>query len=241
MPGTSKARKARQENARKATESRKSRVEEVPDEGDAVPQAAPTATQTHTNHSADHLHNHDHADPEDSWDFDLGNELPDIECDGGSAEDDSDLDEEIISAPEISNESELENGPESTLKCTQNEKTACSAGKRPPKEGMKVKKAGAEVQKNQTEADPEAISISDNSASEQSGADSDSDSDSEQIPSNLDPFTEPELDCRDELHLQAVAKKDGHFTAQSLVDIVASQEIQEKLDEAGLTKRSISI
>ncbi|KAJ7610688.1 hypothetical protein B0H17DRAFT_1153599 [Mycena rosella] len=233
MPGTSKARKARQENARKATESRKSRVEEVPDEGDAVPQAAPTATQTHTNHSADHLHNHDHADPDDSWDFDLGNELPDIECDGGSAEDDSDLDEEIISAPEISDESELdafssflhdaqcaaqrvEREHEGTRKrprtyfknAPRTKRRHVQQGKDLQKKGylsvfdwmdqMKVKKAEAQVQKNQTEADPEAISISDNSASEQSGADSDSDSDSEQITSNLDPFTEPELDCRDE-------------------------------------------
>ncbi|KAJ7688302.1 hypothetical protein B0H17DRAFT_1135754 [Mycena rosella] len=45
----------------------------------------------------------DEADPSD-WDFDLGNELPDIDC-GDQC---PDLDEEIISAPEISNEGELD-------------------------------------------------------------------------------------------------------------------------------------
>ncbi|KAJ6615170.1 hypothetical protein B0H10DRAFT_1801954 [Mycena sp. CBHHK59/15] len=43
------------------------------------------------------------------------------------------------------------------------------------------------------------------------------------------------------LHLQFVAAKDGNFTALTLVDFVASPEIQEKLDEAGVTKHSISV
>ncbi|KAJ7159143.1 hypothetical protein C8R43DRAFT_859265, partial [Mycena crocata] len=43
------------------------------------------------------------------------------------------------------------------------------------------------------------------------------------------------------LHLQSVSEKDGHFTAQTLVDLVASPEIQEKISEAGVAKQSISI
>ncbi|KAJ7037079.1 hypothetical protein C8F04DRAFT_1180803 [Mycena alexandri] len=43
------------------------------------------------------------------------------------------------------------------------------------------------------------------------------------------------------LHLQSVTQKDGHFKAQDLVDFVASQEMQELLDEAGIHKRSISV
>ncbi|KAJ6599865.1 hypothetical protein DFH09DRAFT_1303227 [Mycena vulgaris] len=42
------------------------------------------------------------------------------------------------------------------------------------------------------------------------------------------------------LYLQSLSAKDGHFTAQNLVDYVASPEMQTKLDEAGLRKRSIT-
>ncbi|KAJ7165213.1 hypothetical protein C8R46DRAFT_836022, partial [Mycena filopes] len=43
------------------------------------------------------------------------------------------------------------------------------------------------------------------------------------------------------LHLQHLSAKDGHFTAQSLVDFVASPEIQQKLEDADIRKRSISV
>ncbi|KAJ7026020.1 hypothetical protein C8F04DRAFT_966959 [Mycena alexandri] len=43
------------------------------------------------------------------------------------------------------------------------------------------------------------------------------------------------------LHLQSVTQTDGHFKAQDLVDFVASQEMQELLDEAGIHKRPISV
>jgi len=43
------------------------------------------------------------------------------------------------------------------------------------------------------------------------------------------------------LHLQHLAAKDGHFTAQSLVDFVASPEIQKRLEEADVQKHSISV
>ncbi|KAK7060055.1 hypothetical protein R3P38DRAFT_2679776, partial [Favolaschia claudopus] len=43
------------------------------------------------------------------------------------------------------------------------------------------------------------------------------------------------------LHLQSLAKKDGHFTAQDLVDFVQTEEIQTMLEAADVQKRSISV
>ncbi|KAF8192784.1 hypothetical protein K438DRAFT_2017942 [Mycena galopus ATCC 62051] len=43
------------------------------------------------------------------------------------------------------------------------------------------------------------------------------------------------------LHLQSVSQKDGHFTAQTLVDFVATKEIQDMLEQADIQKRSISV
>ncbi|KAJ6465674.1 hypothetical protein DFH09DRAFT_957054 [Mycena vulgaris] len=43
------------------------------------------------------------------------------------------------------------------------------------------------------------------------------------------------------LHLRHVSEKDGHFTAQTLVDFVATNEIQQMLEQADIQKRSISI
>jgi hypothetical protein len=43
------------------------------------------------------------------------------------------------------------------------------------------------------------------------------------------------------LHLQSVSQKEGHFKAQDLVDFIASPEMQQRLDEAGIHKRSISV
>lgn len=103
MPGISKAKRARQQNGRKGGQSRKVSVEEVPDEGDPVPAPEPCSI-SHLSH--DH---HTHPDDDsDGWDFDLGNELPDIDCDELSPDHGPDLDEEIISAPEISDETELD-------------------------------------------------------------------------------------------------------------------------------------
>ncbi|KAJ7677313.1 hypothetical protein B0H17DRAFT_1139675 [Mycena rosella] len=109
MPRISNAKKTRQKNAKKATESCKVTIEEVPDEGDTTASrfsAAPPhdhANPIQTYHSHPSEPPDAEADPTD-WDFDLGNELPDIDC-GDQC---PDLDEEIISAPEISNEGELD-------------------------------------------------------------------------------------------------------------------------------------
>jgi hypothetical protein len=43
------------------------------------------------------------------------------------------------------------------------------------------------------------------------------------------------------LHLQSVSQKDGHFTAQTLVDFFATKEIQDMLEQADIQKRSISV
>ncbi|KAJ7908530.1 hypothetical protein B0H13DRAFT_1878564 [Mycena leptocephala] len=63
-------------------------MEEVPIEGDPVPAPQPPLisrilADDHTHHSHDHIHtDHTHPDRDDSesWDFDLGTELPDIDC-----------------------------------------------------------------------------------------------------------------------------------------------------------------
>jgi hypothetical protein len=83
-------------------------VEEVPDEGDSE-----HLTSDSDNNSLhdDYFHDHSHsaADNEDSWDLDLGNELPDMDCDDIlEAEQEPDLDEEIVVAPEITEEKELD-------------------------------------------------------------------------------------------------------------------------------------
>ncbi|KAJ6590451.1 hypothetical protein DFH09DRAFT_908654 [Mycena vulgaris] len=43
------------------------------------------------------------------------------------------------------------------------------------------------------------------------------------------------------LHLQFIVSKEVHFTAQHLVDFIATPEMQGKLDEAGIHKQSISV
>ncbi|KAJ7705851.1 hypothetical protein B0H14DRAFT_2647194 [Mycena olivaceomarginata] len=61
----------------------------------------------HSNYLHDHYHSA--ADNEDSWDLDIGNELPDMDCDDIlEAEQEPDLDKEIVVAPEITAEKELD-------------------------------------------------------------------------------------------------------------------------------------
>ncbi|KAJ6476600.1 hypothetical protein DFH09DRAFT_1108821 [Mycena vulgaris] len=67
-----------------------------------------TLAYDHTHHSHDHIHTHPDRDDSETWDFDLGNELPDSDCDGLLPDQGPDLDEEIILAPEISDEKELD-------------------------------------------------------------------------------------------------------------------------------------
>ncbi|KAJ7321280.1 hypothetical protein DFH08DRAFT_818648 [Mycena albidolilacea] len=73
MPKASKAHKARQNNLKKAC---KATVEEVPDEDDIR-----QTSENNTQHSDDlHDHFHSELDDDDNWDFNLGNELPDLDC-----------------------------------------------------------------------------------------------------------------------------------------------------------------
>ncbi|KAJ7937600.1 hypothetical protein B0H13DRAFT_1852572 [Mycena leptocephala] len=91
----SKANKARQNNLQKARNLLKVTVEEVPDEGDIVHQSSDS--------ESDSLHS------DNSWDLDLGNELPDVDCDDIPVGlPDPDLDQEIVVAPEITEEKELD-------------------------------------------------------------------------------------------------------------------------------------
>ncbi|KAJ7181971.1 hypothetical protein C8R46DRAFT_1210444 [Mycena filopes] len=46
--------------------------------------------------------------PEDTWDFDLGNELPDLDCEDSNEDREPELDDQVVEAPEISEESALQ-------------------------------------------------------------------------------------------------------------------------------------
>ncbi|KAF7330951.1 hypothetical protein MVEN_02435000 [Mycena venus] len=107
MARGTKALKARQKNLQKARNSQKATVEEVPDEGDSEHLTLDSENESlHGNHN-DHFHSA--ADNEDNWDLNLGNELPDVDCDDILEEDqEPDLDEEIVVAPEITEETELD-------------------------------------------------------------------------------------------------------------------------------------
>jgi hypothetical protein len=60
-----------------------------------------------------HCEHHHHPPPPDldtgeTWDFDLGNELPDLDCEESVLGDrEPELDDEVVEAPEICDESEL--------------------------------------------------------------------------------------------------------------------------------------
>ncbi|KAJ7498371.1 hypothetical protein B0H11DRAFT_2381653 [Mycena galericulata] len=57
----------------------------------------------------DHDHLHSATDNDDNWELNLGDELPDLDCDNISEElQETDLDEEIVLAPKITEESELD-------------------------------------------------------------------------------------------------------------------------------------
>ncbi|KAF8144988.1 hypothetical protein K438DRAFT_1872794 [Mycena galopus ATCC 62051] len=110
MPKMSKAQKARQNNLQKARDTHKATVEEVPDEGDIAQQTSDSEYDTlHTNHFNDPFYPESDSLNEDNWDLDLGNELPDIDCDNISdGPQELDLDEEIVVAPEITEETALD-------------------------------------------------------------------------------------------------------------------------------------
>ncbi|KAJ7869644.1 hypothetical protein B0H13DRAFT_2557516 [Mycena leptocephala] len=108
MPRGSKARKARQNNLLKARSSLKTTVEEVPDEGDIEHLSSDSDNNSlHSDHFNDHPHSTE--DSNESWDFNLGNELPDVDCDDIPEDSqEPDLDEEVVVAPEITEENELD-------------------------------------------------------------------------------------------------------------------------------------
>ncbi|KAJ7463071.1 hypothetical protein B0H11DRAFT_1923008 [Mycena galericulata] len=96
MARGTKAQKARQNNLQKARNSLKVTVEEVPDEGNIPHQTSESENNSlHNDDCNDHFHSA--ADNDDSWDLDLSNKLPDVDCDDipeGTQE--PDLDEEIF-------------------------------------------------------------------------------------------------------------------------------------------------
>ncbi|KAJ7237080.1 hypothetical protein C8J57DRAFT_1529611 [Mycena rebaudengoi] len=105
-----KAQKARQNNLQKARNSLKVTVdsEEVSEEGDIG--HLNLDSENSLLHS-DRFNNHyqSAADNDDSWDLNLGHELPDVDCDDlPEGPQEPDLDEEIVVAPEITEEKELD-------------------------------------------------------------------------------------------------------------------------------------
>ncbi|KAJ7211808.1 hypothetical protein C8J57DRAFT_1256696 [Mycena rebaudengoi] len=115
MPRTTKRTQTLRKNAQKATQARKSTIKELHDKdcdhGDPV-----SATGSMHPHNTSHSHPEHHyptsaptdIDSGDTWDFDLGNELPDLDCEDPRPEDpEPDLDDEVVVSPEVSDETEL--------------------------------------------------------------------------------------------------------------------------------------
>ncbi|KAJ7712776.1 hypothetical protein B0H16DRAFT_1811966 [Mycena metata] len=109
MPPKSNHNKARQGNLQKAREARRATVEEVEDEGEiSHPPAAPSVSPHIEDNRQGHSHSGDDSDV-NSWQFDLGDDFPDVDCDEVPlVAEDPDLDEEIVLAPEIMDEAELD-------------------------------------------------------------------------------------------------------------------------------------
>ncbi|KAJ7903035.1 hypothetical protein B0H13DRAFT_1882378 [Mycena leptocephala] len=115
MARPSKRTQKLRKNAQKATQSRKARVEDSDSDsdGDSGPAAVPiTSHPTSLSHDEHSRCQHDHHCPPpdfdagETWDFDLGNDLPDLDCDEWLSGEDE-LDDEVVEAPEISEETEL--------------------------------------------------------------------------------------------------------------------------------------
>ncbi|KAJ7839421.1 hypothetical protein B0H13DRAFT_1911260 [Mycena leptocephala] len=115
MARPSKRTQKLRKNAQKATQSRKARVEDSDSDsdGDSGPAAVPiTSHPTSLSHDENSRCQHDHHCPPpdfdagETWDFDLGNDLPDLDCDEWLSGEDE-LDDEVVEAPEISEETEL--------------------------------------------------------------------------------------------------------------------------------------
>jgi hypothetical protein len=85
-------------------------VEEVPDEDDPY-QTSDFGSSTSFPAAATHCDDHSHSDldTEQTWDLNLGNELPDLDCEESALGDlQPELDDEIVEAPEIADETELQ-------------------------------------------------------------------------------------------------------------------------------------
>ncbi|KAJ7745034.1 hypothetical protein B0H14DRAFT_3606592 [Mycena olivaceomarginata] len=105
--------KSRQNNLQKARQSRKTTVE-VPDEDDSH-QNSDTESNIYSQpnvHCSDRCSEHSPPPPDldtgETWDLDFGNELPDLDCEDPAAGDlEPEMDDEVVEAPEISEENEL--------------------------------------------------------------------------------------------------------------------------------------
>ncbi|KAJ6553649.1 hypothetical protein B0H10DRAFT_2241965 [Mycena sp. CBHHK59/15] len=104
-------------NAQKATQSRKVTIEEVPDEESVADHTTCHASHSHApsgnsdtlNCDSPHFpHSPIDSDAGENWDFDFGNELPDLDCDDLTGDRELDLDEEVVEAPEFVDETALQ-------------------------------------------------------------------------------------------------------------------------------------
>ncbi|KAJ7254190.1 hypothetical protein C8J57DRAFT_1236916 [Mycena rebaudengoi] len=109
MPRTTKRTQTLRKNAQKAMQARKSTIKELHDK-DCDHRDPVSATGSMHPHNTSHSHPEHHypnlaptdIDSSDTWDFDLGNELPDLDCEDPCPEDpEPDLDDEVVVSPEL--------------------------------------------------------------------------------------------------------------------------------------------
>jgi hypothetical protein len=99
------------QSAKNATKSRQPIKYDIPSDLDPAPDPGTDASieeflVSHEEHSPHCSHDHHSPDPDNrTWDFDLGDELPDLDCD--SDDEREEMDDQVVAAPEISEESEL--------------------------------------------------------------------------------------------------------------------------------------
>ncbi|KAJ7730058.1 hypothetical protein B0H14DRAFT_2640316 [Mycena olivaceomarginata] len=106
--------------AKNATKSRQPIKYDIPSDLDPAPGPGTDASieeplVSHEEHSPHCSHDHHSPDPDPdnrTWDFDLGDELPDLDCD--SDDEREEMDDQVVAAPEISEERSRTNQGAST-------------------------------------------------------------------------------------------------------------------------------
>ncbi|KAJ7028147.1 hypothetical protein C8F04DRAFT_1291565 [Mycena alexandri] len=94
------------QSARHATESRERRiVDDTSSDADLPDTHSEEPSVSNREHSRDP---HSPGSDDETWDFDLGDELPDLDCDSDDERNErNEMDDQVVAAPEITEESEL--------------------------------------------------------------------------------------------------------------------------------------